>query len=119
MVAAWNEELRRLGFHDPHRPAAMLTPRIGEFDRDATAELVPTRLGSKRSAWNAADIRGQVEQWIAETGLVADAAVRIELAEDLTEGGDLWPGRPDVYHCGGALAGSLEVGDRLRASSSS
>ena len=46
-------------------------------------------------------------------------AWRNELAEDLTEGGDLWPGRPDVYHCGGALAGSLEVGDRMRASSSS
>lgn len=84
MVAAWNDELRRLGFHDQHRPTAVLTPRIGEFDRDAAVELVLTRLGAKRSAWNTADIRGQVEQWIAETGLVADAAVRIELAEDLT-----------------------------------
>jgi len=84
MVAAWNDELRRLGFHDPHRPAAMLTPRIGEFDRVATVELVLTRLGAKRSAWNAADIRGQVEQWIAGTGLVADASIRIELAEDLS-----------------------------------
>ena len=41
-------------------------------------------LGARRSAWNAADIRGEVEQWIAGTGLVADAAVRIDLAEDLT-----------------------------------
>lgn len=84
MVAAWNDELRRLGFEDPHQPSAMLTPRIGKFDRDAAVELVLTRLGAKRSAWNAADIRGQAEQWIAETGLVADASIRIELAEDLT-----------------------------------
>ena len=41
-------------------------------------------MGARRSAWNAADIRGEVEQWIAGTGLVADAAVRIDLAEDLT-----------------------------------
>ena len=47
-------------------------------------EVVLSRLGARRSAWNAADIRGEVEQWIAGTGLVADAAVRIDLAEDLT-----------------------------------
>lgn len=33
---------------------------------------------------------------------------RNELADDLTEGGGLWPGRPDVYHCTGALTGPLE-----------
>ncbi len=54
------------------------------MDREAAVELVLSRLGAKRSAWNAADIRGQVEQWIAETGIVTDAAVRVELAEDLT-----------------------------------
>ncbi len=43
-----------------------------------------SRLGARRSAWNLADVRGEVEKWIAATGLVADAAVRIELAEDLT-----------------------------------
>ena len=45
---------------------------------------VLARLGARRSAWNAADIRGEVEQLLAATGLVADAAVRLELAEDLT-----------------------------------
>ena len=59
-------------------------PRVGALDRDAVVETVLSRLGARRSAWNAADIRGEVEQWIAGTGLVADAAVRIELAEDLT-----------------------------------
>ena len=43
-----------------------------------------TRLGSKRSAWNAADIRGEVEQTVASSGVVAAPAVRRELAEDLT-----------------------------------
>jgi sulfoquinovose isomerase len=32
---------------------------------------------------------------------------RNELGEDLDEAGRLWPGRPDVYHCGGALTGPL------------
>ena len=42
------------------------------------------RLGAARSAWNAADVRGEVEQLLAAAGIVTDPAVRIELAEDLT-----------------------------------
>jgi hypothetical protein len=84
MVAARNEELRRLGYRDPARPVPLSSPTVGSLDRDQAVELVVSRLGVRRSAWNAADIRGQVEHWIAQTGLVADATVRIELAEDLT-----------------------------------
>lgn len=84
MVAAWNDELRHLGYRDPDAPAPFTSPRVGEFDRRAAVELVLSRLGARRSAWNAADVRGEVEQWIAETGLVADAGVRVELAEDIT-----------------------------------
>jgi len=40
--------------------------------------------GASRSAWNAADIRGEVEHHLASTGIATDAAVRRELAEDLT-----------------------------------
>jgi len=40
--------------------------------------------GEGRSAWNAADIRGEVEHHLARTGIATDAAVRRELAEDLT-----------------------------------
>jgi exodeoxyribonuclease V alpha subunit len=58
--------------------------RVGEMDREGAVKTVLTRLGGRRSAWNAADIRGEVEQWIARTGLVAEAGVRLELAEDLT-----------------------------------
>ena len=60
------------------------TPRVGELDRDATAGTVLVRLGARRSAWNAPDVRGQVEKAIAAAGLVLDPSVRIELAEDLT-----------------------------------
>ena len=48
------------------------------------SETILVRLGARRSAWNAADIRGQAEKVIAAAGLVLDPAVRIELAEDLT-----------------------------------
>ena len=34
---------------------------------------------------------------------------RNELDDDMHEAGRIWPGRPDVYHCGGALAGPLEA----------
>ncbi|TWP36352.1 AGE family epimerase/isomerase [Leekyejoonella antrihumi] len=30
-----------------------------------------------------------------------------ELDDDMHEGGTVWPGRPDVYHCGGALTGPV------------
>ena len=37
-------------------------------------------------------------------------AWRNELAEDMSEGSQVWPGRPDVYHCGGALTVATGVG---------
>jgi ATP-dependent exoDNAse (exonuclease V) alpha subunit len=46
---------------------------------------VLSRLGAKRSAWNAADIRGQVEMLIAQVGIITEARTRIELAEDLAQ----------------------------------
>ncbi|MGL5816778.1 MAG: AGE family epimerase/isomerase [Phycicoccus sp.] len=36
---------------------------------------------------------------------------RNELDDAMQEGGTVWPGRPDVYHCGGALLGPLEPSD--------
>ncbi len=87
LVARWDEELHALGYTDPQQvglPIVAGTPRVGAIDRDQVVEVVLSRLGARRSAWNAADIRGEVEQWIAGTGLVADASARIDLAEDLT-----------------------------------
>lgn len=84
VVERWNEELRALGYVDPDAPVPVSSPRVGDLDRGAAVELVVARPGAKRSAWNVADIRGQVELLIAQTGLVTHAAVRAELAEDLT-----------------------------------
>jgi len=87
LVERWNEELHGLGYRDPDQvglPIVAGGPRAGAVDREQAVDVVLSRLGARRSAWNAADIRGEVEQWIAATGLVADAPVRIDLAEDLT-----------------------------------
>jgi hypothetical protein len=79
----WLCELRDLGYRDPHR-LPVRGCRVGELDRDRSVATVLYRLAARRSAWNTADIRGEVEQLLARTLLVADAAVRTELAEDLT-----------------------------------
>ncbi len=84
VVERWNEELRALGYVDPHHSVPPWSLRIGDVDREAAVELVLSRLGAKRSAWNTADVRGQAETLIAQTGLITEAGVRIELAEDLT-----------------------------------
>ncbi len=88
LIAHWTQQLHDLGYHDPSPqpglPMVVGVPRLGEFDRDAAVETILARLGARRSAWNAADIRGQAEKAIAATGLVVDQAVRTELAEDLT-----------------------------------
>ncbi len=88
LVAAWNQQLADLGYEDPSPqpglPIIVGAPRVGEFDRAGAVETIVVRLGARRSAWNAADIRGQAEKAIAATGLVLDPGVRTELAEDLT-----------------------------------
>ena len=89
LVAAWNNELRDLGFTPPTTspPNPVTEPglQIGRLNRDVAADLVLTRLGAKRSAWNAADIRGEVERLIASVGVVAERPVRHELVEDIAD----------------------------------
>lgn len=85
LVHRWNDELHDLGFRWPMEPVEVHPTSIGRLRRDAVVDLVLTRLGAKRSAWNAADIRGEVEKLIPAVGIVADRAARTELAEDLTE----------------------------------
>ncbi|MGH2908006.1 MAG: MobF family relaxase, partial [Solirubrobacteraceae bacterium] len=80
----WVEELHELGYVAPARGAPVGTLRTGAVDRGGVVELALVRLGSHRSAWNAADARGEVERIIASSGGVVDPAVRIELAEDLS-----------------------------------
>ncbi len=80
----WLGELHTLGYPAPARPVRLVAVPVGRIDRDAAAAEVLTRLGAARSAWNQADLRGEAEQLIARVGVVADPAVRGELAEDVT-----------------------------------
>ncbi|TFV45755.1 MobF family relaxase [Blastococcus sp. TF02A-35] len=80
----WQAEFDALGYRPRDRPVALRPTRIGALDRPAAVERVLARLAAGRSAWNAADVRGEVERLIAAAGVVVDPAVRIELAEDLT-----------------------------------
>ncbi|KRA29822.1 MULTISPECIES: MobF family relaxase [unclassified Nocardioides] len=84
LIARWNGELHDLGFRPPTEPVEVHSTAIGRLRRDAVVGLVLARLGAKRSAWNAADIRGEVEKIIPAVGIIADRAVRTEIAEDLT-----------------------------------
>jgi exodeoxyribonuclease V alpha subunit len=83
LVARWNGDLRALGYRDPADAVPLAGTWPGWIDRDAAAELVVSILGAKRSAWNTADIRGKTEVLLAQTCLLADAAARTELAEDI------------------------------------
>src|SRR5829696_5397737 len=87
LVARWRAELGSLGFRDPAHPVSLAPTPISALDREAAVDTVLTRLAAGRSAWNAADVRGEVERLIAAEGIVADTAVRLELAEDLTARG--------------------------------
>ncbi len=80
----WRAELHNLGFRPPSEPVPLRTLSVGRIDREHAVEQVLTRLASRRSAWNTADIHGEVEQLIARAGVVTAAPVRSELAEDLT-----------------------------------
>jgi exodeoxyribonuclease V alpha subunit len=114
LVDRWNQELHDLGYPDPNPPPAAVSPpsqgpRPGALDREQAVQVVLTRLGARRSAWNRADIRGEVERWVAATGLVTDAVVRIELAEDLTD---------RVTHACVPLLSQSRVPEHIRALSS-
>lgn len=85
LVAAWNNELRDLGFRPPTSRAPEPGLQIGRLNRNVAADLLLTRLGAKRSAWNAADIRGEAERLIASVGVVAERTVRHELVEEIAD----------------------------------
>jgi exodeoxyribonuclease V alpha subunit len=85
ITAHWVTELHALGYRHPTGPVLDTSIRPGQLDRTTAVDTVLARLGKRRSAWNPADVRGEVEQLLARAGMVDDAAVRVELAEDLTE----------------------------------
>src|SRR6478735_4081647 len=67
LVARWNNELRELGYRAPDTSVRLEGTQAGWVDRDAAADLVVSILGSKRSAWNTADLRGKTEILLAQT----------------------------------------------------
>ena len=90
LAARWVEELGDLGYQTPIGQAPLAPTPIGAINRAAVTDLALSRLGGRRSSWNAADIRGEVEKIIAtlaaagSDGVMTDPVVRRELAEDLT-----------------------------------
>lgn len=65
----------------------------------AVAELVRAKPGDRHwESWYGRLWEHARSAWIDDRG-----TWRNELAVDGGEGGTVWPGRPDVYHCGGAL----------------
>jgi hypothetical protein len=84
LTARWVGELAALGYRDRDHPVDLAPTLAGTLDREHAVETVLTRLAAGRSAWNASDVRAEVEQLLAAVGIVADTAIRVELAEDLT-----------------------------------
>jgi len=84
LTQRWAAELRQLGYRDRAVSVRVDALAVGQLDRDQAVAEVLSRLAGRRSGWNAADVRGEVEQLIARRNVVTDAAVRGELAEDLT-----------------------------------
>ncbi len=84
LTQRWVDELHALGYRDSVTVACVDAVPVGQLDRERAVGEVLTRLAARRSGWNAADIRGEVEQLIARRNIVTDAAIRGELAEDLT-----------------------------------
>ena len=64
----WLAELAGLGYRDRDTPIQLALPMPGTLDRDAAVAEVVARLGAARSAWNAADVRGEVEHLLARIG---------------------------------------------------
>ena len=81
----WVEELTDLGFRTPSHGQRRPSPSLGQVDRRAVVDRTLSRLGVRRSSWNGADVRGEVERLVAAAGVVAAGAVRRPLVEDLAE----------------------------------
>ncbi|MEJ7796374.1 MAG: MobF family relaxase [Nocardioides sp.] len=84
LAQRWVDELHDLGFTPPSSGVALNPVVIGRINRDAVVTVALSRIGARRSSWNAADIRGHVERIIASVDVVTTPAVRRELAEDVT-----------------------------------
>jgi exodeoxyribonuclease V alpha subunit len=84
LTQRWVAELHALGYREQVNSVDVDAHPIGRLDRDKAVGEVLSRLAARRSGWNGADVRGEVEQLVARRNIVTDAVVRGELAEDLT-----------------------------------
>ena len=84
LTRRWVAELHALGYRDQPRAVAVDASPVGALARGEAVDEVLARLAARRSGWNAADVRGEVEQLIARRNVVTHGPVRGELAEDLT-----------------------------------
>jgi hypothetical protein len=92
----WVTELRRLGYrHREPRPLHQPVVKTGQVEREAAVEVVLSRLGARRSGWNAADVRGEVEQLLAR----GSSSPRTSPREPWRRAYRCWPslGRPNTF----------------------
>lgn len=62
--------------HRAASPGTRLGTAIGKVNRDVAVDVALFRLGARRSSWNAADIRGEIERIITSVNIVATTVVR-------------------------------------------
>src|SRR4051812_39192747 len=70
----WRGQLSGLGYRGPSGPVDLTPTPVGALDREELVQRALARLAAGRSAWNAADVRGEVERLIAAAGGGAPAA---------------------------------------------
>ena len=73
----------------------------------AAAELARATGDPHWEAWYRRLWDHAAHRWIDDRG-----TWRNELGPDLLEAGSVWPGRPDLYHCGGALSAARLAGNQ-------
>src|SRR4051812_19765840 len=58
----WRGQLSGLGYRGPSGPVDLTPTPVGALDREELVQRALARLAAGRSAWNAADVRGEVER---------------------------------------------------------
>jgi len=59
----WVAELYRLGYRDPQRAAPITASKPGALDRQSAVQTILSRLGARRSGWNAAECAAKLSSW--------------------------------------------------------
>jgi exodeoxyribonuclease V alpha subunit len=64
LTQRWVAELHALGYREQVSSVDVDAHPVGRLDRDKAVGEVLSRLAARRSGWNAADVRGEVEQLV-------------------------------------------------------